>query len=356
MFTLSPTYATARTAFIDAAAGAGAEIALLAHPETGLEGEDLGIDIAWFGPRDADKVLVITSATHGVEGFAGSALQTRWLKEQGHELPENLSLLFVHAVNPFGFSWTRRVNEDNVDLNRNFVDFDAPLPQNDGYNTIADLLVPNDWSEESQATTTAALLEMVEEKGFPWLQQAASGGQYNSPTGIFYGGTQRTWSNLRIQEICETYLAAARHVAIIDLHTGLGPWGHGDILTSDPSDSETFRRLQSWYGEKISSVSDDDSVSAEVVGGCIVKIPDWIPQAQVTAMAVEYGVIDPVSVLQALRADAWLWAHGDPGGAPAIEIRRATRAAFADDDPAWIATLWEQFEQRFEQAMAGLSR
>jgi Protein of unknown function (DUF2817) len=356
MSILSPTYASARTAFLEAAAGAGAEIAHLAHPETGLEGEELAIDVAWFGPRDAENVLMVMSATHGVEGFAGSALQTRWLNEHGQKLPENASLLFVHAVNPFGFSWTRRVNEDNVDLNRNFIDFAAPLPHNEGYDTIADLLVPNDWSEESQATTTTALLGMVEEKGFPWLQQAASGGQYSSPTGIFFGGVQRTWSNLRIQEICETYLGAARRVAIIDLHTGLGPWGHGDILTSDSSNSETYRRLQSWYGDKVSSVRDNDSVSAELVGECIVKIPDWIPQAQVTAMAIEYGVIDPVSVLQALRADAWLWAHGDPRGAPAIEIRSATRAAFADDEPAWIGTLWEQFEQRFEQAVAGLSQ
>ena len=49
---------------------------------------------------------------------------------------DNLSIVLLHASNPYGFAWGRRVNEDNVDLNRNFVDFDAPLPENPGYNEI----------------------------------------------------------------------------------------------------------------------------------------------------------------------------------------------------------------------------
>ncbi|MFV1991047.1 MAG: DUF2817 domain-containing protein, partial [Acidimicrobiales bacterium] len=153
MTTIARNYAIARTEFLEAAAAADTEIAHVMHPETGLEGEDLAIDLAWLGPRDADRILMVMSATHGVEGFAGSTLQTQTLIEHAGALPDNLGLLFVHALNPFGFSWTRRVNEDNVDLNRNFVDFDAPLPLNDSYESIADLLVPTDWSEESQVTT-----------------------------------------------------------------------------------------------------------------------------------------------------------------------------------------------------------
>ena len=148
---LAPTYETARRDVLAAATRAGAEVTSFPHPESGREGEELAIDVIEVGPDDAGSVVVIVSGTHGVEGYAGSALQHWWLDERSATMPEGVRVVIVHALNPVGFSWVRRVNEDNVDLNRNFVDWSKPPPTNDGYREIADLLVPADWSEGSQS-------------------------------------------------------------------------------------------------------------------------------------------------------------------------------------------------------------
>ena len=79
----SPDYATARAKFLDRATAAGGTLRSYANPNRGPKGEDLATDTAWFGPEDAAKVLVLNSATHGVEGFCGSGASLDWLAMNG---------------------------------------------------------------------------------------------------------------------------------------------------------------------------------------------------------------------------------------------------------------------------------
>ena len=54
-----------------------------------------------------------------------------------------LRCVLLHALNPFGFAWRRRVNEDNVDLNRNFLlDDEGYVGCPDGYAHLDPLLLP----------------------------------------------------------------------------------------------------------------------------------------------------------------------------------------------------------------------
>src|SRR5262245_56959198 len=122
-------YTEAREKFLAACAFAGASVRSFANPLRGPNGEPLFMDVARLGPADAKRMLVLTSATHGIEGYCGSGSQVTWLRTRGAKsLPAGTGALLVHAVNPHGFAWTRRVNEDNVDLNRNFVDHAKPYP------------------------------------------------------------------------------------------------------------------------------------------------------------------------------------------------------------------------------------
>jgi hypothetical protein len=98
-----------------------------------------------------------------------------------------------------------------------------------------------------------------------------------------------------------------------------------------------------------------DSVSARLTGDWLEAVQRYCPQAEVTAAALEFGTVDPISVLQALRADAWLHAHGDPTAAAAAEVRAQVRAAFADDDPAWLDAVWARFLQVIEQTFLEMS-
>lgn len=352
---LDTTYAAARNRFLEAADRAGADVESFAHPRPGREGEDLAVDVAQLGPADASAALLIVSGTHGVEGYAGSALQSWWLDERSHTAtPDGVRVVLLHAFNPFGFSWVRRVNEDNVDLNRNFVDWDAAPPANERYGDIADLLVPTEWSDDAQSSTTAALLERAGEVGLEEFQQIVSGGQYAHDTGIFYGGTGPVWSHRWLADHLAPLVDPASRLGIIDLHTGLGPWGHGELISHEQVGDPGYDRGTDWWGD-VRSMLDGESVSASLSGDWLAAVEALLPGVEVTAAALEYGTVDTISVLQALRADAWLHAHGDLTADDAAAIRAQVRAAFADDDPSWLATIIDRFDEVSSKALSALA-
>ena len=115
----SADYATARKRFLSAAEAAG-ETCSLCLDAAGPEGSPLTIDIACLGSPAPERALLHTSGMHGVEGFAGSAIQLALL-QRPLSLPPDGAVVLVHGLNPYGMAWLRRVNENNVDLNRNFL-------------------------------------------------------------------------------------------------------------------------------------------------------------------------------------------------------------------------------------------
>ncbi|MGI9168990.1 MAG: M14 family metallopeptidase, partial [Caulobacteraceae bacterium] len=329
-------YQGARRKFRAAAAAAGAGLESLAHPLRGPDDGDLSTEVAWLGPRSAEKVLVTISATHGVEGFCGSGAQVDWLaRGEAERLPPGVAALIVHAINPHGFAWLRRVTEDNVDLNRNWIDFAAPLPENPGYDALAPAICPTDWSGAAQQESGAALSAFAAEHGFAALQQAMSGGQYRHREGIFYGGTAPTWSRRTQSAIFAEHLGQAAQVAVIDYHTGLGPWGFGEQIVTERRGSAAFARAAAWWGAAITSPADGSSTSAQIVGDGLAAAPGLAPRAEGTAMALETGTQAIGQVLGALRADAWLHAHGDPASPVGRAIKAQMRAAFFGDADDW---------------------
>ncbi|MEO0495100.1 MAG: DUF2817 domain-containing protein [Actinomycetota bacterium] len=349
---LAHDYETARADFLAAAEAAGAEITRHEHPRTGLHDEPLTLDVATFGPADAARRVLVVSGTHGVEGYCGSAMQTGWLRTMAAERPDDVRIVVLHALNPYGFSWVRRVNEDNIDLNRNFIDWTGPRPSNDGYGDLADLLVPERFDEAEQQRTVEALLVKSAELGAEQMQQVVSGGQYDHPTGVFYGGAAAAWSHDRLVEIWAAELAGADEVRVLDLHTGLGPRGFGELISHETVGSDGYRRATALWGE-VRSMTDGESVSAALTGDWLARIEHWADDTTVTAVAIEYGTVDTITVLLALRADAWMHAHGDPRGDDSEAIRAQVRAAFIDDEPDWIDLCWEQFARRMTAALTG---
>jgi hypothetical protein len=105
-------YDDARAQFLTFAGNVGAELHTL---DVGTGG-DLKTDVAIIR-RSKEKVIVHISGTHGVEGFAGSAVQTAALHQLSRQ-PEDVrsstslpTLVFVHVLNPYGMKYNRRVNE-----------------------------------------------------------------------------------------------------------------------------------------------------------------------------------------------------------------------------------------------------
>jgi len=351
----SATFAQARDKFRQAAAAAGGATDHVTHPERGPDGGDLSTDVAWFGPRAASRVLVMISATHGVEGFCGSGAQVDWLARGGAQgLPADTAVLMIHAINPHGFAWLRRVTQENVDLNRNWIDFAQPLPANPGYDELAEAICPAAWTEAAQSATAEALGAYIRAHGYPAFQHALSGGQYRHSDGIFYGGAGPTWSRRTQTAIFEAWLGAAARVAILDYHTGLGPWGYGERIITEPPGDPAFARARAWYGGDVTSPSDGTSASAPIVGDGLAGAPVILKHAQVTGMALEVGTQSLAQVLLALRADTWLHAHGDPASPQGQVIKAQIRDAFYGDADDWKGMVAGQSLLAVKQAIAGL--
>ncbi len=193
-----------------------------------------------LGAADADKLFIVSSGTHGPEGFSGSACQLSLLNDElaRRANDRGVALLLIHAVNPFGFSHLKRTNEDNIDLNRNFNDFSTPYPDNPVYEEIHDLLVPDAWppSAENESQLTAAMARLAGQRA-----PGISSGQARHPDGLFYSGTAPAWSNRTIRGIVRKQGANRRHIAWIDVHTGLGPYGHGEKIFGRHSDATPTR-------------------------------------------------------------------------------------------------------------------
>ncbi len=143
-------------------------------------------------------------------------------------------------------------------------------------------------------------------------------------------------------------------MAIIDLHTGLGPWAHGELMSSQPRRSPSFRRAVAWYGEEVTSVVEGDSVSAILSGEWLPRVERLLDPAEATTLAIEYGTVDALQALDALRADAWLHSHGDPLGPEAEVIRSAVRSAYCDDDPTWMDACWQRFSEVLSLTLSAL--
>ena len=145
----SETYAEARERFLGGVAAYGIAVESEPHPEhRGATGETLAIDAALLGDPAAPSLFILTSGTHGAEGFCGSACQTMLIHDvilRRRIEDKRVAVLLVHAVNPWGFSHLSRTNEDGIDLNRNFMDFGKPLPENPVYEAAHALLVPDTW-------------------------------------------------------------------------------------------------------------------------------------------------------------------------------------------------------------------
>ncbi|MCP3937061.1 MAG: DUF2817 domain-containing protein [Actinomycetia bacterium] len=349
---LASNYQEARRRFLAASQQAGATVDAHVHPLRGPDGGELAVDVATIGGAADRNLVVVVSGTHGVEGFAGSAIQSRLL-EQGVTLPRSTTLVLIHALNPYGFAWIRRTNEDNIDLNRNFVPFDAP-PSNDRYSEIADLLVPSSWDDDSQEHSFGALLALLEQWGMAELQEVVSSGQYEHPLGLFYGGVKPSWSHELLHELCAGHLSGYEQTFIVDLHTGLGPWGVGELISALPPTSAEFERDLNALGDDLKSVVSGDSVSAALSGEWITAATSWLRPSVVTAVTIEYGVVDIIEVLLALRADTWLHGYGDPSGSEAGAIKAALRAAFIDDSPEWAELTWNRFTEVMDRIARSL--
>lgn len=336
------TYSDGRDRFLELTRSAGHAITSYAHPtKLGPAGEALVCDAARFGPLDARNLLLLSSGTHGVEGFCGSGAQAALLSSGLlRELPQDAAVLLIHAVNPYGFAHLRRTNEDNIDLNRNFIDH-SRAPLNPAYDEIHHWLVPVEWEGPARAAADLELRRYQETHGMRAFQAAMTGGQYSHPDGLFFGGRAPAWSNQTWRRILREHCDRAGHVVAIDVHTGLGPSGVGEAICV--TDQAEHLRAIEIFGEDVKWTGSGASVSTSVGGSLVHGAREELGRGRLTMIGLEYGTYPIADTLEALRAETWLVANGRADSPQGSRIKQRLRDVFYVDELAWKQAVVDRF-------------
>ncbi len=346
-------YFTARTAFRARAADAEQSAHAIAAP--GPNGETLNIDSAYLGNPAPRQLVVITSGVHGVEGYAGSALQQLWLAEFAGPLPVDAGVLLVHVLNPYGFAHGRRANEHNVDLNRNALAA-FPGPANPAYQSLNPWLNPPSPAPRFDDFVWRAL-PLLLRHGRAALAQAIAAGQYEFPHGLFYGGREREPSlAIFTGLLAAPHFAGVQRIWHLDLHTGLGRYGRYQLLLEEQPAAREFERLARGFGAqavKSDHASDASHYSAHGILPTLTR--HAFPNALTLAVTVEFGTLGPATLLRRLRAENRVQHYGAQRSGGALRIRAQLCAALAPRDPAWRAAVIAGGRQLFTQLRAMLA-
>jgi len=327
----SPDFATARRRFRAAVAAAGGELHSLPQGPESSEENLLRTDIAWFGARHPRRALVHVCGIHGVEGFAGSAVQLALL-DKFPALPADAALILVHVLNPYGMAHLRRGNGNNVDLNRNFFFGTSGwrgIP--DGYAALSSFLNPP--RPPSRINFFHLRLLLAEASlGTGAIRQAVAGGQYQFPKGIFYGGNGLEPEPKLYSEWLAGHLGGICDLFVIDVHTGLGGYGRQALfLRSLSVDADALAGALDLPLANPAAAT--DVMGYEHQGGHSGVYRQILPEANLVCLTQEFGTYNGRRLLRALRAENQHHHYGD--GSLEHWSKRKLKRMFCPDDPQW---------------------
>jgi hypothetical protein len=328
------------------------------HPDKQTpQGQPLAIDVACFGDPKAARQALFVSGTHGQEGFSGSAVQIGWMGGGGvATLPKDVGVVMVHGLNPYGFAHFTRTTENNVDLNRNFIDRDAgPTPANPHYETLHDELMMRAWSDKENARADAAMAAFTEKHGRDALFDALARGQYRHQDGLMFGGAGREWSNRTLEAIVTQTLSAAEKVAFIDWHTGIGDYGKPFFLCFNEAGGALFQRACAWWGkENVDGVRPHGMARPNYTGLVFNGVQRFLGNREMCGAVIEFGTRGE-GMRRVLRLDQWLRRQKDLDDDIRTGLQADMMDAFCPFDGQWRLDTLESGLKLTDQAIQGLA-
>ncbi len=356
-------YRVARERLLEAVSRVSTRLPVLVDSRSlmtrGPDGETLALDFIVLGARQPTRALVVSSGTHGGEGYLGSAVQLLVAQRllPSLVLAPDQAVILLHAINPYGYAWHRRVNEDNIDLNRNFrQDFD-PTACHPDYVELYDVMNPTDLDPEREKSRWARLDEFITRHGMRHFQQVFSEGQYRFPAGLQFGGQAQARSTRHLLSLVSEYFVSAKSLSWLDFHTGLGESGACELISGAVPTDPGLHYAQSIWSDPVRSAAGGESLSTPLHGLLDRGIAGALPAGCRFGMAfAEYGTHPLDRVTRALRADNWLHHHGDRNDPVGREIDAEMIEAFCPASPDWRQQTARHGVGLVEQALATLSR
>jgi hypothetical protein len=302
----SADYFEARSRFLAACARLGLDHHALTIHAPSPRPEPLTIDVAIAGAAQPRTALVLSSGVHGVEGMFGSAVQLAFLERLARQPPARVAVILIHAVNPFGFAWLRRFNEDNVDLNRNFLLPDEPYAGSPPLAESFRRALKPERPRTRFGFWSARMALLALRHGTRSFWETLPVGQYDFPDWLFFGGDAPAQSALALQDFLPSVLDGAEEVVHLDFHTGLGRWADGQLLISDAEDTDHGQWWQAHFGPATVKHVKSFTRAYEVRGGFGPWLRALFPACKYRYATAEFGTYSPMRVIGAL-ADELRW-------------------------------------------------
>ena len=207
------------------------------------------------------------------------------------------------------------------------------------------------WNGEAFERYKAAIAALNDRYGEVPVRKAMHKGQYRHPDSIHYGGNKATWSNRTLGRICSEFLGKARRGVMIDVHTGLGPYGYGELMTPSKPGEAVYDLLFDWYGEQVHSTTAGASDYAGSKGSILAGFKPAVAGLEWAAVGLEYGTREREHMRRCMLANTWLHAYGDPDSDIGRAIKRDVKDASYPDEEKWKALVWERGREVVEIAM-----
>ncbi len=269
--------------------------------------QDLFIDYCYIPAQKSFKrLLILTSGVHGIEGYVGSAVQQMFLRELVKENSlDEMGLLIIHGINPYGFKYKRRVTENNVDLNRNCsVDNSLFESENKGYNELTSFLNPKQKVNLMSFGNFFFQLNAVQKiikYSMGTLRQAVLQGQYTYEKGIYFGGKTLEPSVKAVTPLIQQAAENYDMVFNIDLHTGYGANGTPHLFPNPLKDENKKANVENIFsGNHIDWGDSDDFYT--VTGDLLTYVGEIIPEKYYLNMAFELGTMDTQTTMGSIKA------------------------------------------------------
>jgi hypothetical protein len=350
----SDTYAQADARFHRAALAAGAETITFEHPLKGPDGEMLRLTGCRIGPADAHLVVLVSAGTHGVEGFAGSAIQTGLLERfSQHPLRRDVAVIMVHVVNPWGMAWDRREDADNIDLFRNFVYCEPPFAESPLYDQLNAAINPTDWSGTQREEAERAIAGFIAEFGEDRFIAVVRKGQHSHPQGLTYHGRGTSWSKRCVDDIARKFIPPGARIANLEVHTSWGPPDKCLAISYAAAGSAKLHRSQRWIKGPLYLPGADPLIPAHPFTP-FEYLERLIPGVDVTAVVMECGTYDGEMPLDLDRECNFVFTRGDPGSPLGLQARASMRRYCYPDSDDWKLMVWTFGESLFDSLAAGL--
>ncbi len=267
---------------------------------------NLTIDICYVpAQKDSANLLILSSGVHGIEGFVGHAAQQLFIQDfLNEQLLENTGVLLIHGMNPYGFKYTRRVTENNVDINRNSPSTSSLYQTvNDGYPKIYGLVNPkgkaNRKSLENRFFFVKAINE-IRKATLPVLRQAVLQGQYQYPEGLYFGGQQPEPQIAAIEPMISAWCQPYEKILAIDLHTGYGERGKLHFFPNPLEEPQRIMLEALFDGYTIDWGDSDDFYT--VTGDFVGFIGALVPGKEYYPMLFEYGTLNSQTTMGSLKS------------------------------------------------------